>query len=526
MKTTYNLEELNLGRGSGIVLVREQVQEEHETFLQRGIFSYRYLFLAVVSFLLFLMFLPTINAHFVCGQVGDADDGMSSQWFEVRIFYSGERENYEGCEISPKDNKYCCDVRAIPESSWKIGKEVFAGVIDYELGYVTEPVSVVTTGEGFDVMPEMKLEKVIEINSPVNKLMFSNDSKFILNASFKEPYNFVELEREGVREILCEGCESIEKEIDGNFGVNEFAVIAGDGTIEFIENLSFMILNDYVFERVVGCEGCKDNRVKSNQVVNMSLIVNLSHEVTGLKLKEYVPVDWEVVDIENGEMKSYSETHNMIVWEVNMGKEIVKKYQIRAPDKKKFISRDYIFRVELGNELLKEDLINVKGYFPYFSLKEKIDFKLLSTAVRSRIYPDKPLVLRPKNNIVRIAVFPKAVEKNVEFSLEKGSEEVEDEFEDFEVVYGYEFVTNLDIDDVEKIYVEFKIEKEIIEVYEEIVLLYEFWDNGEKFWKEAEINVYNEDEDYVYYNAEIIGSEVAIIGLKQEKWYEGLIFWK
>ena len=97
----------------------------------------------------------------------------------------------------------------------------------------------------------------------------------------------------------------------------------------------------------------------------MTLILNLSDRIEGLELKEYVPMDFEILET-NGRIEEYSETHNLIIWNVS-GKDIEEKYVVKAP-RINFFPREYIFRTELENELINESEIIVSRFFRFLGL--------------------------------------------------------------------------------------------------------------------------------------------------------------
>ncbi len=467
-------------------------------------------------FLLFVVILTRlVLANFVCGQVENSEDNMSAAWYNIRIFYENNPEEYTTCDVSPAENKYCCDCEAIPGKSCKIGNLVFAEIFDLENGYVAEPVSISITGEGYDIFPKMKLEKVIKINSPSKKLIFSDIGGFLLNASFKQPYNFVELENKNEKIVLCNNCSQINQDIETEFGMNSFKLFASFEDKIFSEGFEIAILNDFNFQRKIECEKCKNNRVKRNQVVGMDLILDLSHYVEGLKLKEYIPVDWEIINTNGGEVRIYSETHNMIVWNVS-GKEIIKNYVIRAPDAK-IIAKEYNFKTELEEEVLNEEKIKVYGYFNFIGTTKKSAESYFDETSKNyfKIFPSKPLVIRPEDqSIIRLAVFPSQSIKNAEFdlmSIEDFNEEIDNN--DLEIIDYYIFDTNIN-KYVDKIFIEFKVNKTLIENYENISL-YVLDEDGN--WVKADIEVYGEDESYVYYNAWINSNEILIVGLNKEE---------
>ena len=428
-----------------------------------------------------------VLGNFVCGKVNDSEDNFSASWFNVRVFYPENREKFATCEISPAGNKYCCDSEAIPGKKWKIGDEVGAEVFDNISGYVAGPVFKITTGEGYDVMPEMKLEKVIKIFSPKEKLIFSNESKFLLNASFLFPYNFIEIEREKEgnlsKEVLCENCSRFSGILEGNFGMNFIKVFAreSEGGRIFLESKSFAIVRNYDFERLANCEKCRKVRkrwlVKGGSVINIDLNLNISDYIENLELKEYVPVDWEILDAGGGNIKEYSDSHNVIIWNVS-GREIKKSYKIKAPIIR-FFPQKYHFRTELENKEINEEEFRVYRWFWFFPFKHEIkEFTKKNRKFYFRVSPSKPIVLNLKGGISKIAIFPKKKIDKTEFGLEKCPENKNIKKIEGDVLECYTFNTNLGQADIEKVYV--KINKIVFNKHKNLSLICWNSENYEK----------------------------------------------
>lgn len=114
--------------------------------------------LAIILFSLGFQADRTFAAHFVCGFVYDAIDCMDSAWHTVRIYYPSDPATYTECSVNPETVVFCCDVEAF-HPDWQIGDTVYAEVIDNGNGYTAGPVSVILSGEGYDVTPPMQLEK-------------------------------------------------------------------------------------------------------------------------------------------------------------------------------------------------------------------------------------------------------------------------------------------------------------------------------------------------------------------------------
>src|SRR6056297_2879182 len=121
---------------------------------------------------LFLLIIPLGEAHMVCGKVNDSEDGMNADWFDVTGYYANGKST--SCKISPSENKYCCDF--LRDKEWKIGNVVDLEIFEKGFGYFAGPVSVKTTGEGYDIAPEMELKKAINVYSPYTKVVFSKET--------------------------------------------------------------------------------------------------------------------------------------------------------------------------------------------------------------------------------------------------------------------------------------------------------------------------------------------------------------
>jgi hypothetical protein len=94
-------------------------------------------------------------AHWITGTVNDAVDSTPADGHTAIIYYLGDEANYASDVIGPAGgsgtaNKYLCDAEAIPGHVWKVGDELYVMVIDTGDGYTAGPVSLVTTGAGFD----------------------------------------------------------------------------------------------------------------------------------------------------------------------------------------------------------------------------------------------------------------------------------------------------------------------------------------------------------------------------------------
>jgi hypothetical protein len=111
-------------------------------------------------------------AHWISGTVNDAADTTAADGHTVIIYYLGDEANNVSDTIGPTglsgtSNMYMCDSESIPNHVWAPGDVIYAEVIDNGDGYTAGPVSVTTTGAGFDVEPTMTLQSAPDTTSPV-----------------------------------------------------------------------------------------------------------------------------------------------------------------------------------------------------------------------------------------------------------------------------------------------------------------------------------------------------------------------
>ncbi|MDD5446976.1 MAG: hypothetical protein PHY36_03725, partial [Methanocellales archaeon] len=102
-------------------------------------------------------------AHWITGTVNDAADSTPANGHKVIIYYVGDEAHNQSDTIGPTgasatNNMYMCDAESIPGHVWAPGDVIYAKVVNTGDGYTAGPVSVVTTGAGFDTEPTMTLE--------------------------------------------------------------------------------------------------------------------------------------------------------------------------------------------------------------------------------------------------------------------------------------------------------------------------------------------------------------------------------
>ena len=125
----------------------------------------------VICFLLvFSLFIGVVQAllipHWITGEVQDAADATPADGHTVILYYEGDETNYNSDVIgasgnSGTANQYMIDAEAIPNHSWQVGDILTVKVIDTGDGYITDPVTVETTGANWDQAPNMQLKKLV-----------------------------------------------------------------------------------------------------------------------------------------------------------------------------------------------------------------------------------------------------------------------------------------------------------------------------------------------------------------------------
>jgi PGF-pre-PGF domain-containing protein len=480
----------------------------------------RYIFL----FCLIAIFLAgTVSANFVCGEVGNSKENMSSSWFSVHVFYPGDEGNFAMCQISPDGNKYCCDSEAIPNHIWKMGDVLDAEIYDNVTGYFAGPVSVVTTGKGYDVFPKMILTKAINIYQPDKKLFISDESKFFLNASFSSPYTDVSIDKNNGLESLCTDCNSFSSEVDCSFGMNYYKVWSYSGSKWFGEDLVFAVLSSVDMNRVLTCQGCRNTLIRADRNIEVSVDVNLSDAVSGMKLMELVPVEFEILDAGGGEVSEYSPTHNAIVWDVS-GKDINENYVVHSPSVL-LLPKQYSFKTYLEDEVLSEKNYIVYRWFSFFSSQNQLVTKQVLSGVYSNIALNNPLIVNPENeDVTRVVIYPKKEISNVLASLKIYSPAKNLVLKDsmYEKVNYYFIDSNFDFKNVAKSYVEFKVSRDYFSKNKLGGMKFFSLD---KIWKEESVVKYKEDRNYLYYRANMNSeNKFAVVYVKQKRsffWWLG-----
>lgn len=443
--------------------------------------------LSVLFVALLFFFVSFVSAHFVCGVVNDSSDFMSASWMRAELFYPSNPSLFTTCEVSPEDNKYCCDAESIPPvDHWDVGAEVGVRLADVFSGYAAGPVYLTTTGEGYDVAPTLVLQKVIERRAPLAQFWVSNTSFVFLNATFFSPYTSVILQTEEGNETLCVDCTSFAQEIATSHGTHDWTLFATDGNTFFADDFSFTFLEGYSFSRDFVCSsGCSNARVRSGSEVNVSLDFSFSHAVTSLEYKEFVPVDWDILDSGSARVENYSNTHRVLVWNLS-GTAPAPHYVLRAPTTF-FRPYWYTFSSSLGNVSLPEQRVLVAlWFFVFFGGERPIEAPSLQPLSLSRysISPERPLVLRDFFLFHDVALFPLRSSSGAMLDvvpLEHVSGLEGD-------VFAYTFVSNLENDSLDHYYARVSLPRSS---FETLPTFYYF----DTRWHERSFDVIEEKND-------------------------------
>ncbi|MFH1850228.1 MAG: PGF-pre-PGF domain-containing protein [archaeon] len=182
--------------------------------------------------------------HFVCGFVSNASDGTSAIDREVRAYYD-DIDSYKACGVAG-DNKYCCDVAAVPGHGWSIGDYARLHLPESSDSYLANEVGVTTTGEGFDIAPEMTLFTYIYVASPENQsVLYVNYTT--LSVSTLPPYNdTIWYTVSGTTGVICRSCTSGSDAIsDLGEGAHAIVIYAND-TSNSIKNRTIVITVDAI----------------------------------------------------------------------------------------------------------------------------------------------------------------------------------------------------------------------------------------------------------------------------------------
>jgi len=440
------------------------------------------LFLLIL--ILFLFNLTPLGANTVCGFVNNSEN-FSASWTNVLIYYAEKPNNALNCKINP-ENKFCCALEDIKAVNWQKGKLVYAEVYEKDLGYVEGPVSLITSEEGYQVFPEMQIKKAITINSPIKKILI-NESKFFFNVSLADNYNnlkySINSSENFYQGIICENCKNHEFYLNLSKGKNIINLTAYDKR-EISEKIEVYYLDYFNIQDSFECSKCitKYNKilVPSNSLVNLKISFNSSHPVSG-DLLTYFPLDWRIQNYSS--IEDSSETHYLIREPIS-GDFGEITYSFNTP--KVILNRNYFFKYEFFDFSITREITTYRffRFLPFHSSKKFSNIIYLQKYLKQKISPTEPLVLTTKETPLElVAIYPKMklngifayIDMDVPKKINKKG-------------YSFEIITNLPSYKLENILFRFKSPKD---------KTLEFYDSSKKI----PLEIYNEDENYYYFEA-------------------------
>lgn len=473
------------------------------------------MFILFVSFVaVFIMAFHYASASVVCGYVENCQTregiNISSSWMYSTIYYEEDPNERINCQIT-SENKYCCSLEDIESVNWEVGKNVITYVHDDYSGCVGGPVNLTTSPEGYTLFPDISLQKAIDFSVP-NKITMEPLLK--IDVKLRPNYNNLEYEiineNSQKNETVCDSCLETTLKTNLTSGKNKIILRShGEDTVE--ENFSIYLLDYLHINREIACEEChiEDNEtiVPQETTVDVKLNFNSSHAVKGV-LKEYFPVDWNLIDKGGGYFTNSTdyENYNLIKWEIN-NKTESKTYSLKSPSVS--IDRSRGILDNLRNMFSKE------YYFhSYFEGEEKESLSLVyrilipsggrSSGGSSRVRKEEqevktfsivdnknPLIIRPESGKIDLAaVYTINKEKLSGYINQINDEE-------------YEILVDIDDSKIDRVLISFKIEKgKEVDLYE----------NGER----VEIHEYKQEGDYIYYQANISGRKFSLVEKLEE----------
>ena len=177
------------------------------------------LYFILVLVLLCILVPFSSAAHYIVGQVNDSYDGESADNHSVVLWNPVYGINDNLTDIigsegnSGADNIYMIDCELL-DNGCDTGDILNIEVIDTGDSYVTENVSVVVTGAGYDIAPGLRLNSILNISSALV-------DDFILS-----PENEIDLIAASTQEV---GCSAVIEDLDNNLD-NVWGVFYADSS--------------------------------------------------------------------------------------------------------------------------------------------------------------------------------------------------------------------------------------------------------------------------------------------------------
>ncbi|HJX50600.1 MAG TPA: hypothetical protein VJ438_04005 [Candidatus Nanoarchaeia archaeon] len=441
------------------------------------------LYAFLIFFLILVITLPFISSNFVCGVVGDSNESSSS-WKTLIVYQEAKPFSFIKCKVNP-ESKFCCDLDELSATPPNPGDKVFAEVFDEESGFVSEPVSLVLTGEGYDVFPEMNLQEAITINSPDERI-FLNQSSILMNISLAENYENLKYTINSSDGFFigqaCTDCANSIFSLNLSKGKNDITLTSyGDRQIS--ENITIYNLDYLNFKINASCNKCilKNNilYVPSGKNVTLYSSFNSSHAISG-DFSLLFPLEWTLFN--SSEVSDFSTTHQILTESVINRKDFLVIYSFQTP--KGIIKQEYSFYQNIENiDSLTKIMVYKLNLIPFHKSKH-FEEGYFNRAIFQKASPTEPIVLIPKRDYLElVAIFP-----NINISKSYSNIKLETKRKGRNMESLFNIITNIPKKNIDKIFIVLRTQKgKNIEIYS----------NKNKI----PLEFYEEDSNYTYYSA-------------------------
>lgn len=427
-----------------------------------------------------LFSLSFISSNFACGIVSDSEE-FSSSWGNVLIYEDEKPLKIASCKINP-ENKFCCDIEEL--GNFTFGDEIYAEVFDEELGIISESVSLVITGEGYEIFPQLNPQKAIYIHSPSGRI-FVNQSNIYLNLSLASNYNSLNYSLKSsnkqIYQHFCENCNEVLIPIELEKGENELTLISY-GKREISEKLVFYNLDYFNIKNNVICDKCSFKGeffyIPSNEEIIFTSAFSSSHPVSGDFLL-YFSSEWDSLD--NLFSGDFSETHNTLKESIDNQKEFSINYSFISPEV--LLKTDYQFYQSMYNQNKSTKLRVFRTKLIPFHKAKDIKEGYFNKVVAQRASPDEPIVFNYSEGYLNlVAIFP-----NKNISKSHSNVKFEENTRGRNNKRSFTILSSIPQNEIEDIFLIFKVEKN--------KTLQLFYKNKPVF-----LDLYNQDNEYIYYS--------------------------
>lgn len=461
--------------------------------------------------LLLAMFLVSpASAKFICGEIISTDE-ISPAWYEVKTYPITNENYFSICQVSPSNNKYCCDLDLIKDKTgyqWKTFDIFETKITDTSSGYFASPKNLTLTGEGYDTSSILFLQKAITITSPNSTLTIS-----------KTPIP--------IQTNISNACiNSTIPKTNLSFGKNNITIATTCNDEQFTLNKTLFIIQNITFQKTYTQFSNSKNKqkIKSTKTGTINLQANLSHPIENIPLKEYVPTLWEISNVsDNGIVEFSTPQYNVITWQV-IGDNFNFSYKIKAPEIR-LIPQDYIFKTQIDQYNLDETTVQVYRFIPLpFEQKTyKGEYTYIPEQL-SKVSQGLPLIFKEQG--VTAALYSTIPLQQGSFNLlnflYKGKIDRQ-----FDYLKSYQIQTTLNSTEQGKLILEYKTNKTFLKEnnYKEIIFFEKYKENFSKIT--STVTTSNDDTLKYRFESKKLPYEIFILAEKNSinTWDKILIFW-